>query len=154
MDTWYSTFKFKIFLSFKIIVIWADNWTNDLCRCFFFLVWFEYFSKYDWFLWIWVDYRFGVIWGSGHAAYIPYALPDPCLHDAVVVYQVALAPFVKSLGLHIVETGKDVCHCVGDKESEYYSFTNIVCDARHTVCSIPSSADPVEIDSLRPLVRF
>lgn len=39
----------------------------------FFLVWFEYSSKYDWFLWIWVDYRFGVQWGSaGHAAYHTY----------------------------------------------------------------------------------
>lgn len=41
-----------------------------------------------------------------------------------------------------------------NKKSYCYSFTKIVCDARHTVCSIPSSADPVEIDSLRPLVRF
>lgn len=91
----------------------------------FFLVWFEYSSKYDWFLWIWVDYRFGVQWGSaGHAAYIPYALPDPCLHDAAVVCQVARAPFVKSPDLHTVETGRDECHCIERERGKPWVIIN------------------------------
>lgn len=131
-----------------------DKWFVQML---FFLVWFEYSSKYDWFLWIWVDYRFGVQWGSaGHAAYIPYALPDPCLHDAAVVCQVARAPFVKSPDLHTVETGRDECHCIERERNKTMSNnkSTVLYNASHTVCSIPSNAGPVETDLLRPLVRF
>lgn len=101
----------------------------------------------------WCTMRFG--W-SCCIPYIPYALPDPCLHDAAVVCQVARAPFVKSPDLHTVETGRDVCHCIerGGGKIMSNNKSTVLYYAPHTVCSIPSSADPVAIDLLRPLVRF